>query len=164
MDGNALSDDVLDRLINDEEKFLNKFGNKLQCDNKENDYHLFNRILGLTTEDTWTKCNDAKDYIRTMYEVMYPIIKVQRTYLQMQSKELVEAKALDKAKLKKQIREMNDKLELSVQENADLLKTNVVMITKLKENNLYDGEASKFDKVLTKEQTQEAIGKLQTRK
>jgi len=164
LDANTLDNEVLDRLINDEEKFLNKYANKLRCDNKQNDYHLFNRILGLTNEVTWKNCNDAKDYIRTMYEILYPIIKTQRQYLDLQSKELARAKALDKAKLKKEMRVYKDKLALAVQELDDLLKTNALMIDKLKQHGLYDKEGTAFNKTLSEEEVKKKINELPTRR
>lgn len=137
-------DTLMEKELRDDEKVLNLSGTNLRADREVNDYDLFNKILGLTPDYVWADCGDAMAYIRTMYNIMFPMIKFQRKVILDQASALEEAKALEKSKLKKEIRNLKDEIELMRMEEKDLLHTNVLMIEKLKKNGLYDGEATQF--------------------
>ena len=137
MDGNTLS----------ETNLLNISGSKLKVDSNVNDYDLFNKILGLAQDYVWEDCENAMDYCRTMYNIMYPIIKHYRKIIEEQSTALVAAKALKKAEMKREIAELHNSIEVLRQDNKDLLFTNVAMIDALKRHGVYNGEASRFEKL-----------------
>ena len=137
----------------------------------EKDEQFYADITAEVPQETWDKCTDNYGYAHGMFQCLIPMIRSQEKVMREQGEELQKAGAMKKAKYKKKIRHLdsivevlNDKLDLCISDLRDLLHTNALMIVKLKENDLYDNEATAFPAPLTSEAIKAAIENLQTGK
>lgn len=114
---------------------------------KEDQYELLEYILNETDEEEWNECTTREEVIKKFYGIVFSSIAYQKVIIVEQANALKEMGALKKTQMKKQIADMHNRMGILEQDNKDLLFTNVAMIEKLKVNGIYDGEASKVEKL-----------------